>query len=352
MQNLELLGISHNTAPVEIREKFSVSDSKFLDTLSSIKCIPGVIECVLVSTCNRMEIYLYLDNMCKPENRLVDFISKLSGVDNTDIKKYTYSLSGVDAGKHLMKVSSGLDSMMLGENQILGQLKESYKKSRDAKFSGPMLNTLFNRAISAGKRARSETEISRGAVSVSAAAVEMAFKIFEDLSNKKILIIGAGKMSELAAKQLLSYGIKTVLVSNRTYEKAKELADKFGGSAVRFDEINKYLQTVDIVISSTGSPHLLIKKEDMEPIIHKRSGNPIFFIDIAVPRDIDPKISELEDVFLYDIDDLGLVVKENIKDREATIPKVEKIIADEINKFVAWYDSRNKYKVAKEDEEK
>lgn len=338
--NLTLFGINHKTAPIEVREKIYFPAARLEGILSGIKSIPGIDECLLLSTCNRTEIYLNTEKQDNLIDKLSDLLVDLSKIEKNKLKRYFYHLEGLSAIDQLMRVASGLDSMIVGEGQILGQVKDAFRLARHGKFTGPVLNSLFNRAISAGKRARSETAISIGAVSVSSTAVELARSIFDDLSKHQVLIIGAGEMSELALKHLISYGVRSVLVSNRTYDKAKELAEKFAGSAVYYDKISEYLVQSDIIISSTGAPHLLLKKEDVSKIMSRRAGRPVFFIDIAVPRDIEQSVSEIEDVFLYDIDDLGQIVEKNKKIREKEIPKIEKIIEEEKQRYLNWYSGR------------
>lgn len=340
LQQLSLLGINHKTAPIELREKVYIPETRLSVTLAGIKKLPKINECLILSTCNRTEVYLTTTNQGQATEQLISFLVKLSGLGKNGLRGCFYKNEGLAVVDQIMRVAAGIDSMIVGEGQVLKQVKDAFQIAQKSKATGALLNTVFNRAISAGKRARAETDISRGAVSVSSTAVALARNIFEDLSHHQIMIIGAGKMSELAAKQLISCGIKSTLVSNRTFTKAQELAVRFAGTAVRFDDLEKHLSQVDIVISSTGAPHFLLKQEAVAKIMARRFGRPIFFIDIAVPRDIDPKVGELEDVFLYDIDDLGKLVEVNKRERAKEIPKVEKIIFEEKERLMKWYNSR------------
>lgn len=322
---LRLLGLSHKTAPVEVREKIVISAVRLKEALNFF----GGREVVILSTCNRTEIYTVGENF----DASIHFLENYFKIWFSEVEKYLYRYSGAKAAEHLMRVASGLDSMIVGEGQVLGQVKESWRIAQELQTTNPLLNTLFNRAISCGKRSRAETKICQGAVSVGSAAVELAKKIFGQLEMRQVLIIGAGKMSEIAANLLRA---QVVFVANRTHSRAVELADKIGGKAVRFDDLDDLLKTCDIVISSTGSSHPIISHARVQNILKERGSNPLFLIDIAVPRDIDPRVGELPSVYLYDIDDLNAIAAENIKVRQAEIPKVEAIIEEEKANLLKW----------------
>lgn len=329
---LQLLGLSHKTAPVEIREKVAIAPLRLNEALSFYRQLAPVTtsEIALLSTCNRTEIY----SVSTDYSNAYQFLEEYFKIKRVELLPFLYQISGSKAVEHLMRVASGLDSMIVGEGQVLGQVKTAWQAAREMATSGSLLNSVLNRAISCGKRSRTETKISQGAVSVGAAAVELARKIFGQMEMKQVLIIGAGKMSEIAATLLKS---QVVFVANRTFARAEELAKKIGGQAIHFADLDNYLATCDIVISSTGSPHFIINRSRLENIIERRSGSPLFLIDIAVPRDIDPKVGELPSVYLYDIDDLNSIAAENIRARQSEVPKVERIIEEERMNFLKWH---------------
>ncbi len=326
---LHLIGINHKTAPVEIREKIAIAPNHLNEALKFFFSFNDDGNAVILSTCNRTEVY----SICRNYDGLFSFLESYFKISISDVKNYLYHFRGINAVEHIMRVSSGLDSMIIGEGQVLGQVKSSFNTAFKAGSTNAILNSVFNRAVNCGKRSRTETKINRGAVSVGSAAVELAKKIFGGLELKQVLIIGAGKMSEIAANLLRS---QVVFVANRTFSRAEELADKIGGKAVKFDELDHYLKTCDIVISSTGSSHFIISHSRISNAVKDRKNNPLFLIDIAVPRDIDPKAGEISSVYLYDIDDLNSIAAENLKTRQAEIPKVEIIIEEEKEKFLKW----------------
>jgi glutamyl-tRNA reductase len=337
--NLVVLGLNHNSAPVEIREKLSISSAKLGEHLSMLKeRVPEAREEVIISTCNRVEIYALLTDIKQGVASLKKFMADYHEIDLATLEKYTYVYALEEAVEHLFKVSSSLDSMVLGEPQILGQVKTAYKAARELSVTGSVLNNLFERSFSVAKRIRTETGIAENAVSISYAAVELARKIFGDLSGKTTLLIGAGEMIELALKHLVAHGVKTVLVANRTYERAVDLATKFNGEAVHFDHLHEELKRCDIVISSTGAPHFVVRKELAEKVIAERANRPMFFIDIAVPRDIEPSVNEIDNCYVYDIDDLKNVVESNLAERAKEAGKAEEIIRSEVKQFLSWLD--------------
>jgi len=338
--NYELLvvGLSHKDTPVEIREKLSFSREGLTSALKELKGCPHIKECVILSTCNRVEVYAAVADTHGGINSIKDFLANYHCLDGVRLDDYLSTKSSKDAIRHLMRVASGLESMVVGEDQILTQVRDAYKEALAGKTTGLLLNTLFQRALNVAKRARTQTGIGEGAASVSSAAVELARHIFCDLKDKTVMIIGAGQMSELALKCLVESGVSAVIVSNRTYEKAEELAKRFNGQAVNFDDIFKVMLKADIVISSTDAPHFIIRPDAVERVIRLRRHKPIFFIDIAVPRDIDPAINRIDGVYLYDIDDLEIVVKANIKKRTSQVHRAEKIIEEELTNILSWHN--------------
>lgn len=330
------IGLNHKTAPVEIREMLTLGAKKMPSALSFLKNYPGVSEGVILSTCNRTEVYLASSGFHPGFSCVVDLLTQEQDLTPDQLKRHLYIHRDLEAVAHLFKVACGLDSMILGETQILGQVKEGYQAALDNQSAGKVLNTLFNQAIAVGKRAHTETEISQNAVSVSYAAVELAKKVFQSLANRRVLIIGAGKMSELTAKHLLASGVGQVVVANRTLERACSMAEMFKGVGIPISEVGQWLPQVDVVISSTGAPHLVLTREMLQEAMRQRRGRPIFLFDIAVPRDIDPEAGRLEGVFLYDIDDLESAVQANLRERQREARKVERIIEEELVKFESW----------------
>ena len=336
---LIVIGLNHKTAPIEIRERLAFPGDRIEAALHQVKSLPLLKENMILSTCNRVEIYAAAREI---ENAILDlkhFLSRYHALSLKEFEKSLYSFVGEEAVRHIFRVASSLDSMVVGEPQILGQIKEAYNIAVESKTSGLILHRLLHRAFHVAKRVRTETKIGDRAVSVSFVAVELAKKIFETLEKRTVLLIGAGEMCELAARYLVSGGVEKVLVTNRTYERAAALAQEFKGEAIPFDEIGQGLKKADIVISATDSPQYLIHHDQVTKVIKDRKNRPIFFIDIADPRDIEPKVGDIENVYLYNIDDLQKVADENIKDREKEAQKAESIVQDEVVKFVNWYHS-------------
>lgn len=330
------LGVNHKTAPVEVREQLTFSGD-CRTPLLEIKNIPGCEECCFLSTCNRVEI-LAVANQPDSARAVRNFLFAKSNVSEEESEQYSYLHTGQDAITHLMRVASSLDSMVVGEPQILGQLKDAYREAAENKTTGVILNRLLHKSFSVAKRIRTETNIGSSAVSISFAAVQLAKKIFGSLERKRVMLVGAGEMAELAAQHLIAQGIDKVLVANRTFERAVKLARTFNGEAVALNELVPQLEEVDILISSTGAPGLVLKKEDVKPVIKQRMHRPLFLIDIAVPRDLDPKLNDLDNVYLYDIDDLQNVVEVNKAERSKEADKAERIVAEETLKFMQWLE--------------
>ncbi len=336
---LIVIGLNHKTASIDLRERMAFAEDQMETALHQVKSLPSLKENMILSTCNRVEIYAAVRETEKAVLDLKHFLSQYHGLPLREFEKNLYSFLGEEAVKHIFRVASSLDSMVVGEPQILGQIKSAYEMAVESKTSGIILHRLLHRAFHVAKRVRTETKIGDSAVSVSSVAIELAQKIFETLEKKTVLLIGAGEMCELAARHLVSGGVEKVWVTNRTYERAVSLAQEFNGEAIPFDEMNQGLKKVDIVISATDSPQYLIRHDQMAKVIKERKQKPVFFIDIADPRDIEPSVGEIENVYLYNIDDLKKVADENIKDRGKEAQKAETIVQDEVIKFVNWYHS-------------
>ena len=324
--NIQVVGLNHKSAPIEIRERISFSAKKLFDALVSLKRCPPIEEGLILSTCNRVEIYTVCIDARKGFQLAQEFLSDFHKINPAFFKEHLYLFNDAPAIRHLFRVVSSLDSMVVGETQIFGQVKQAYFKAREAQAAGKILSCVFEEAIKVGKLVRSETKIGRGAVSISSAAITLAKKIFGNLDDKKVLIIGAGKIAELAVKDLYSQGIKTVLVANRTFEKARELARLFRGLAIRLEKIADYARDADILISSTSAPHFLVEYRQVLELMRQRNHRPIFLIDLGLPRNISPEVNEVENVHLYNIDDLAGVCDANLKERLREAQKAERII--------------------------
>jgi glutamyl-tRNA reductase len=337
--HLTLVGLSHKTAPVEIREKLTFPEHRQEEALSIFTSNDDVAEAVIISTCNRTEIYAITAVDCDGPAAVIDFLAEYHDLDRHELVRYLYIQEGEAVVRHLFRVVASLDSMVVGEAQILGQVKEAYDSSFSAGASGRIFNKLFRQSFEVGKRVRNETAIGEAAVSISYAAVALARKVFDTLEGRTVLVLGAGKMSELTARHLCSNGVCNVLVANRTFARAEELADKFDGEAIPYEDLYTRLAEADILISSTAATEYVVNRENVARAMKARRGDPLFLIDIAVPRDIDPDVNELGDVFLYDIDDLNGVVESNLEERMREAEKAEQIIGDEMAAFEAWLES-------------
>lgn len=334
--HLVVVGLNHKTAPVWVREKLSIPEAQLPEVLHALKANPRIAECLVLSTCNRTEVYSYTTSRAD-DDYVITEIGRVCGVSPETYTQHIYSHAGHKAAEHLFRVAAGIDSMILGEAQILGQVKEAYAAASKIGATGPVLNALFQQAITVGKRVRAETEIGRGAFSVGSVAVQLATAIFESLDDRRVLVIGAGEMANLILTHLASCNAQNVLVTNRNYEKALSLASKVGGQAVPFDDLAKSLEIADIVIASTGSSQAIITKELVSTAMHVRRGRPVFFIDIAVPRDVEQSVEELDNVFVYNIDDLQQVVESDAASRRTEVAKVEAIVAEEVKAFNEWF---------------
>ena len=336
MNQIVSVGTSHHVAPIEFREKLAFSEEQLIEFLQRLRESDQVQEAVILSTCNRVEVYALahsVQNADAAAKMLVECLARYHQIGVDSLKKWCYLHRNLETIQHLFRVTSSLDSMVVGESQILGQVKTAYDLSRSAGGVGVVLNRLFTKAFSVGKRIRSETTITTGAVSISYAAVELAKKIFNTLQGKTVAIIGAGEMSELTAKHLVANGASNVLVANRTYERAVKIAEKFNGTPLPYNSDLDFLIDADIVISSTNAPDYLIKRQSLIDIMRKRKHRYMFLIDIAVPRDIDPDVSKIDNAFLYNIDDLEAVAASNLKDRQHEAVRGEQIVSEEAKRF-------------------
>ncbi|WP_046228338.1 glutamyl-tRNA reductase [Paenibacillus dauci] len=331
-----VVGLNYRTAPVEVRERFAIADEELPEALRQLKDTKSVLEGTIVATCNRTEIYVVLDRLHMCGHFIRGFMEQWFGISRQEFTQHLYIYEDEQAIDHLFRVTCGLDSMVLGETQILGQVKRSFQLAQENKATGTWFNMLFKQAVTLGKRAHAETMIGESAVSVSYAAVELGKRIFGAFHNKVIMILGAGKMSELTVKHLYANGAAEVIVANRTLGRAQELANKFNGTPCTMDEAVQRLHEVDILISSTGAQGYVLDPGMIRESMKQRKSRPLFMIDIAVPRDLDPAIGEISNVFLYDIDDLEGIVESNMAMRRAEAIKIERMIREEMEVFQQW----------------
>jgi len=334
---LGLLGISHKTAPVEVREKVALSDTEQKEALGHIINEFRADGCLMLSTCNRTEIYVSAEDHEEIIEKLKGWLVTLKQTDLYTDSELFYNLNGPSAAEHFFKVIAGIDSQIIGEQQIAGQVKDSYEVAHELQGTDAIINKLFNFAMQAKKKVHNDTFLTDGTVSVSFAGVELARKIFSDLNKKSILVIGAGKTAELAAFHFQENGVKNIQVVNRTYQRAQELAEKLSGTASPMEDLQNVLAGVDIVISATSSENYVVAADIMKKVAHQRRYQPIFLIDLAIPRDIDPAINEIDGVFLYNLDDLEEIVKQNLEKRKKEIPKSLKIIDEFVDELNKWY---------------
>jgi glutamyl-tRNA reductase len=337
---LLLTGLNHRTAPVEVRERLAFEDKSLPEALADLKRRPGLLEGMILSTCNRVEVAVTADEQADVESAVEGFLADSRHVERAWVTPYLYRFDGPEAIRHLFRVASSLDSMVVGEPQILGQMKSAYALAKAHGAVGGFLGQVMDRALSVAKRVRSETDIGESAVSVSYAAVELAREIFGKLQGKKVLVIGAGKMAESAARHLRRAGVSEILVTNRTRERAVAMAEEVGGRVIEYEYFEDAVPEVDIVVASSGAPHFILAPDQMRSAMSKRRNRPMFLIDIAVPRNIDPAVNELESVFLYDIDDLGKVVDDNLKGRIETAKDAEEIVREEVDRMVIRLKAR------------
>ncbi|HLB87271.1 MAG: glutamyl-tRNA reductase [Acidobacteria bacterium 13_1_40CM_4_58_4] len=330
--NFQLIGVNHKSAPVEVRERLAIPESRLPEAMQRLAAYPGVDEGLILSTCNRVEL------LTQTKNGSVDlrgFVGNYFKVNPADLEPHLYEYREQDAIRHLFRVTASLDSMVVGEPQILGQVKEAYATARAVGAVHSQLDLLLTRAFAVAKRVRTETAVGSSAVSVASVAVELAKKIFGSLNGKHVYLVGAGKMSELAARHLLAHGAASIFVANRTYDRASQLAAKFNGQAIRFEELYETCDRADIVITSTGAPVTIFHREHGERFMSRRKNRPMFFIDIAVPRDVDPEMNKLDGIFVYDIDDLQQAVASHVADRKKEAERAEAIVNSEVERFQA-----------------
>jgi glutamyl-tRNA reductase len=327
---LSIIGVNYKTAPIELRERIAISREELPETTRALADVPGVNECMIVSTCNRVELLAAVDS---PQIDLAAFLHRHFGLDPALLAPHIYREDDQEAVNHLFRVAASLDSMVVGEPQILGQVKEAFAVARASGTVGGQLEHLLQSAFAAAKKVRTETEIGSNSVSIASVAVDLARKIFGSLQGRTVFLVGAGKMSALAARHLLQQGAGAILVTNRTLERARSMAAPFKGRVIPFESIYEAASEADIVISSTGAPHPIFRKEHGQAFLHRRRNRPMFFIDIAVPRDVDPEMNKLDGIFVYDIDDLQQVAAAHMEERSREASDAESLIASEVARF-------------------
>ncbi len=337
--DLIVVGLNHRTAPLDVRERVAFDDAEVQAALARARNEQVLSEAILLSTCNRTEFYGLSTDNGAAEMYIRGLIAAAKQVDLTAHPGYAYTLTKLESVRHLLRVAAGLDSLVLGESQILGQVRRAHELALESGACGLTMNRLLQSAILVGRRVRNETTLGAGAVSVASAAAELAGKIFEDLSARSVLLIGVGEMGTLTARHMVERGVRKLTIANRTFSKAEVLARELGGTAVPLDRLSSALASADIAISSTGATTPIVARSAMQSIVGKRAGKPIFIIDIAVPRDFEASIGELDGVFLHDIDDMNLLVDRNLVKRRAEIPKAETIVEHEVEAFIAWRGS-------------
>ena len=338
--HLFLLGVSHKTAPVELRERLDFSSRDLGAAVEALASRPGAAESVVLSTCNRSELYVAAENVERAKEDLVAFLSEYHQLSSEIFLPHVFAREDADAVRHLFRVAAGLDSLVVGEPQILGQVKDAYATAAERHSSGPLLTKLFHSSFAVGKRVRTETALGEGAVSVSYTAVQLARKIFGKLTGRRVLVIGAGEMGKLTAQHLRTQGVGEIVITSRTFGRAQELANAVGGTAAPWSDLMAVLAHADIVITATGSQVPILSRADIESVTGRARHDPLFIIDIAIPRDVDPDAGNIEQVFLYNVDDLQMIVQENLSRRSAEMDRAELIVAEEVGRFMAWHRSR------------
>lgn len=339
MSELLAFGISHKTAPVEVRERLALPDTRAAEFLRDLRGGADVREAVAISTCNRTELYLVVGDPVEAESRVLAMLSSQASIRPTELAGAIYSHRNCDAARHLYRVTAGLESMIVGENEVQGQVKRAYEAALAQEMTGPLTNRLFTAALEAGKRVRTETGIGERALTLPAVAVALARELLGALGGREVVIIGTGETSELAARALADSGVRAVFVASRRRDRAVSLARRYGGASVSFDELPQELARADIVVSATSSPHLLVGSNELAEVMEQRAFRPMLLIDLAVPRDIDPACAEIEGVSLYDIDDLQAVIARNRRVRQTEARTAEGIVEEEIQHFAAWLGS-------------
>jgi glutamyl-tRNA reductase len=341
MAELLALGISHKTAPLELRERLALTEGKAVGILNELTDAPGVQEAAAISTCNRTELYLVTADSVEAESLALGLLAREADIRPTELVGHLYSLRGPAGAEQLFRVTAGLESMIVGEAEVQGQVKRAYELALVEGATGPILNRLFRGALSAGKRARTETAISEGALSVPSVAVELAQRTLGDLEDRRVLVVGAGETAELTAQALAARGVQAVFIANRHYDRAIGLAQRFGGRAVRFEDLPAQMEEADIVVASTSSPHHVIEREALDEVMSARGGRDLLLIELAVPRDIHPACRDLPGVSLYDMDDLQVLVERNASGREAEARRAESILRAEVARFERWLASQD-----------
>lgn len=336
MPELLALGVSHKTAPLDLRERLSLTEGRAASALAELTAARGIHEAAAISTCNRTELYLMVSDPVEAESTALGVLTRQAEIRPTELLGHLYSLRATEAARHLLQVTAGLDSMILGEAEIQGQVKRAYELAMVEGVTGPVLNRLFRDALTAGGRAREETGISQKGVSIPSVAVELARRAIGDLSERRVLVVGAGETAELVARAMVARGVSTVFVANRHYDRAIGLAQRFGGSAARIEELPEQLEEADVVVSATNSPHHVVERDGLEHVMAARSGRPLLAIDLAVPRDIDPACREIAGVTVHDIDDIQQIVERNESGRETEARRAEQIVEAELDRFERW----------------
>jgi glutamyl-tRNA reductase len=335
MNELLALGISHKTAPVALRERLAFSEAAAAD-FAAEALDDDVHEVVAISTCNRTEVYAVVGEPVAAETRLLAMLARRAGIRPTELAEVIYSPRNCDAARQLFRVSAGLESMIVGEAEVQGQVSRAYQAALDAGTTGPLTNRLFSAALTTGKRVRAETRIGARRVSVPSVAVGLAREVIGDLSGRHVVLIGAGETSELTGRALAAHGVRTMIVANRRADRARSVAERFGGQVVGLEDLPRQLALADIVVASTASPHAILERDDLELVLEAREGRPLVLIDIAVPRDVDPACAELPGVTLYDMDDLQKTLARNLQHRASDVPPAEAIVEEEIQRFARW----------------
>jgi glutamyl-tRNA reductase len=333
------LGVSHRTAPLELRERLALPEGRAAGVLNELRATDQVQEAAALSTCNRTELYLVVSDPVEAESAALGVLAREAEIRPTELVGHLYALRSAEAARHLFRVTAGLDSMILGEAEIQGQVKRAYELALVEGATGPILNRLFRGALAAGKRARSETGVSEKGVSISSVAVELAQRTLGDLAQRRVLVIGAGETAELTARALAARGVQTVFIANRRYDRAIGLAQRFGGDAVRFDELPEQLQQADIVVSATNSPHHIVEPDELRQVMESREGQPLLIVDLAVPRDVDPACREIAGVSLHDVDDVQGIVERNASGRETEARRADSVLDAERARFERWLGS-------------
>ena len=339
MAELLALGVSHKTAPLDLRERLSLTEGRAVGALHDLTAAEGIHEAAAISTCNRTELYLVVSDPVEAESTALGVLTRKAEIRPTELLGHLYSLRSGEAAHHLLRVTAGLDSMIVGEAEIQGQVKRAYELALVENATGPILNRLFRGALSAGGRVRAETAVGEKGVSIPSVAVELARRAIGDLTSRRVLVIGAGETAELVARALVARGVTTVFVANRHHDRAIGLAQRFGGAAVRLDELPEQLTAADIVVSATNSPHHIVERDELEHVMGTRGGRPLLLVDIAVPRDVEPGCREIQGVTIHDIDDVQQIVERNAGGRESEALRAEPILAAEQDRFERWLAS-------------